>query len=181
MSRYSDPKKTIIDFVRKAAGDDAIHFSAKIAESEKKTGFTNNALINLMKSFGNIHNDIDTVLDVYFYLCSIEMTCKELAKSFLFLASDGNNPFGEGSIIDSEKAKRINSVMQLCGFYDEAGEFAFRVGLPGKSGVGGGIIAIHPERYSVAVWSPLLNEKGNSFKGMNILECLTTETKSSIF
>jgi glutaminase len=109
------------------------------------------------------------------------MTCKELAESFLFLAADGVNPLTGNRVVSASKAKRINAIMLLCGFYDEAGEFAFKVGLPGKSGVGGGIIAIHPGVYSIAVWSPKLNSKGNSYRGMKILEYLTTRTRSSIF
>lgn len=109
------------------------------------------------------------------------MTCKELARTFLFLANYGVNPANNERIISVSKAKRINAIMQLCGFYDEAGEFAFKVGLPGKSGVGGGIIAIHPNEYSIALWSPKLNDKGNSCKGMEFLKRFTSETELSIF
>jgi glutaminase len=181
VSRFKDPKKEMINFIRKISGNDNIRYSEEAAESEKQQSFRNYSLINLMKDFGNIYNDIDTVLDLYFYLCSIEMSCKELAEAFLYLASNGQNPFEDEAVINPSQTKRINAVMQLCGFYDEAGEFSFRVGLPGKSGVGGGIIAVSPGKYSVAVWSPLLNEKGNSFKGINILENLTTKTQTSIF
>ncbi len=134
-----------------------------------------------MKAYGNIENDIDIVLDFYFNLCSIEMSCQELTQAFLFLAAGGVNPITNEKIISVSQSKRINAIMQLCGFYDEAGEFSFKVGLPGKSGVGGGIIAIHPGKYSIAVWSPRLNDKGNSYKGMKILEFFTTWTQSSIF
>ena len=153
----------------------------RIADSEKATGFTNAALVNLMKSYGNIRGDVDVVLDFYFYLCSIEMSCRELADTFLYLAADGTHPVTQVRVVSASKSKRINAIMQLCGFYDEAGEFSFRVGLPGKSGVGGGIIAVHPGEYSIAVWGPKLNPKGNSYKGMRILEFLTTLTQSSIF
>lgn len=176
-----DPKVDLLAFIRKASGIDSINYSSKIAESEKKCGYRNYALINLMKDFGNIHNDVDVVLDLYFYLCSIEMTCKELTQAFMFLASGGVNPITNESVINLTRTKRINSVMLMCGFYDEAGEFAFRVGLPGKSGVGGGIVAIHPGKFCIAVWSPKLNAKGNSYKGMKVLEALTTKTQCSIF
>jgi glutaminase len=109
------------------------------------------------------------------------MTCKELSETFLFLATNGKSIFTEEKILNSSKTKRVNAIMLLCGFYDEAGEFAFTVGLPGKSGVGGGIIAVYPGFYSIAEWSPKLNEKGNSHKGMKILESLTTKTQASIF
>jgi glutaminase len=109
------------------------------------------------------------------------MSCKQLAQAFLFLATNGTNPLTGKEVVSVSRSKRINAIMQLCGFYDEAGEFAFKVGLPGKSGVGGGIIAIHPGKYSIAVWSPRLNAKGNSFKGMKFLELFTTRIGSSIF
>tara|TARA_R110001583_G_scaffold67490_1_gene192840 strand:- start:177 stop:1103 length:927 start_codon:yes stop_codon:yes gene_type:complete len=176
-----DPKQQLIDFIRKSSGITSLNYSSKIAESEKKCGYRNYALINLMKDFGNIHNDVDVVLDLYFYLCSIEMSCKELTQTFMFLASGGVNPITNQRVITLARTKRINSVMLMCGFYDEAGEFAFKVGLPGKSGVGGGIVAIHPGKFCIAVWSPKLNNKGNSYKGMKVLEALTSKTKCSIF
>ncbi len=181
VSHLQNPKKEFLEFVRKLSGNSTITYSDIIAESEKSTGYRNAALCNLMKSFGNIKNDIDVVLDFYFNLCSIEMTCDELAKTFLFLANYGKNSITGDKIISTSKSKRINAVMQLCGLYDEAGEFSFKVGLPGKSGVGGGIVAVHPGKYSIAVWSPRLNKKGNSNKGMKFLEEFTTATESSIF
>ena len=120
------------------------------------------------------------VLDFYFDLCSIEMNCQELSETFLFLANDGKTLSGM-PVLTNHQAKRINALMQTCGFYDESGEFAFKVGLPGKSGVGGGIIAVNPDRYTIAVWSPRLNSKGNSYKGVRVLEKFTAKTESSIF
>jgi glutaminase len=134
-----------------------------------------------MKDFGNIKNSINDVLDLYFVLCAIEMSCKELSQAFSFLANNGINPLNDEVIVSLSQSKRINAIMQLCGFYDEAGEFTFKVGLPGKSGVGGGIIAIHPGKYTIAVWSPRLNKKGNSYLGIKFLEAFTTKTSSSIF
>jgi glutaminase len=181
VSRLAQPKRDFIEFVRRVSGHQSIDYCPRVAESEKLFGHRNAALVNLMKSFGNINNDIDVVLDFYFHLCSIEMTCNELSHSFLYLAANGVNPMTGEVVVSASKSKRINAVMQLCGFYDEAGEFSFKVGLPGKSGVGGGIIAVHPGLYSIAVWSPRLNQKGNSHRGMRILEFLTTQTSSSIF
>lgn len=181
ISRLDNPKSDFLSFAKKVSGNPDINFSPKIAESERMAGFNNAALVNLMKHFGNIENDIDEVLDFYFNLCSIEMSCRELAQAFLFLANYGDHPITGEKVLDVSKSKRINAIMQLCGFYDEAGEFSFRVGLPGKSGVGGGIIAVHPGKFCVAVWSPRLNRKGNSFKAMSILEFLTSHTQSSIF
>ena len=181
VSRLKNPREELLEFLRNISGDPNIDCSFKVFESEKQTGFRNTALINLMKSFGNIKNKIESVLDLYYHLCSIEMSCKQLSQVFLYQASNGIHPATNIEVVSASKSKRINAIMQLCGFYDEAGEFAFKVGLPGKSGVGGGIIAIHPGEFSIAVWSPRLNKKGNSYKGMKILEYLTTQTKSSIF
>tara|TARA_R110002167_G_scaffold29239_4_gene97856 strand:+ start:101364 stop:102290 length:927 start_codon:yes stop_codon:yes gene_type:complete len=181
VSCLTDPKVELLEFIRETSGIPTIDYCSTVAESEKRMGFRNIALVNFMKDFGNIHNDADLVLDLYFHLCSIEMSCKEIVQAFLFLAADGINPVTKTTVINSQRSKRINSLMQMCGFYDEAGEFAFRVGLPGKSGVGGGIVAVHPGKFCIAVWSPKLNENGNSHKGMKVLEEVTTKTKFSIF
>jgi glutaminase len=181
ISCVENPKDKLLQFIREITGILNVDYCQRIAASEKQTGFRNYALANLMKDFGNIHNDIESVLDLYFHLCSIEMTCKEMAQTFLFLACGGKSPLTDKVIVNPVQAKRINAIMLMCGFYDEAGEFAFRAGLPGKSGVGGGLVAIHPGEFSVAVWSPKLNVKGNSYKGMKVLEALTTKTQSSIF
>ena len=109
------------------------------------------------------------------------MNCRELSELFLYLANDGTMLHNNKSILTKSQSRRVNALMQTCGFYDESGEFAFKVGLPGKSGVGGGIIAIHPNRFAIAVWSPKLNKKGNSYKGMKFLEEFTTKTETSIF
>ena len=181
VSKLKNPRKDFIEFVRQLSGNNQVDYCDRIAQSEKSKGYRNAALCNLMKSFGNIENNIHEVIDFYFDLCSIEMTCSELARTFLFLANYGKDPVKGNKIISSSKSKRINAVMQLCGLYDEAGEFSFKVGLPGKSGVGGGIAVVHPGKYSMAVWSPRLNKKGNSNKGMRFLEEFTSFTESSIF
>jgi glutaminase len=181
LDHLNDPKQQLLDYIRQISGNGSINYNEAVALSEKQTSFTNTAHINLMKAHGNIHHDIDEVLDLYFHLCSIQMSCEELSQAFLFLAAKGVNPVTGETILTLSKSKRINAIMQTCGFYDEAGEFSFKVGLPGKSGVGGGIIAICPGQYAIAVWSPRLNSKGNSYKGMRILEYFTTATESSIF
>ncbi len=181
VSRLKTPKEEFLDFVRELVGNPEINYCERIALSEKAHGYRNASMVNFMKSYKNINNDVEEVLDFYFHLCSLEMTCAELAQAVMYLSSNGINPLNNQEVINPSKTKRINAIMQLCGFYDEAGEFSFKVGLPGKSGVGGGIIAIHPLKYTVAVWSPKLNEKGNSYRGMKILEFLTTQTASSVF
>ncbi|MEM9721870.1 MAG: glutaminase [Bacteroidota bacterium] len=181
MSELETPQDNFLAFIRRLSGIPDLSYSLHIAESEKATGYRNASLVNLMKSFGNIHNEVEEVLDLYFKLCSIELSCEELSQTFLFLANGGINPLNGERVITRSKTKRINAIMQLCGFYDEAGEFSFRVGIPGKSGVGGGIAAVLPDVYSIVVWSPPLNEKGNSYKGVKFLERFTSLTESSIF
>lgn len=181
LSHLKNPKQDFLTFVRKVADNPTLNYSKNIADSEKSAGFRNIALCNFIKSFGNIKNDASEVLDFYFSLCSLEMDCQELSRTFLYLANSGHQINNNHQILNKSQTKRINALMQTCGFYDESGEFAFKVGLPGKSGVGGGIIAIHPHKYTIAVWSPKLNEKGNSYKGMQFLEQFTTKTQSSIF
>lgn len=180
MNELKDPEKDFIEFVRALCGDSTVDYNLAIALSEREHGYMNAAIANLLKYHGCISNDIEDVLMFYFKMCSIEMSCKELAKAFL--AFTGYKEFNyNGFALTTSQVKRLNAVMQTCGFYDEAGEFSYLVGLPGKSGVGGGIIAIHPHKYSVAVWSPRLNQKGNSIMGMKALELLTTYTAESIF
>ncbi len=181
IGQLKDPKADYLRFIQKIAGDDTISYNYSVAASEKQWGHRNAAMANLMKAFGNIHHDIEKVLDLYFHICAIEMSCRQLAKTFLLYTFHGKVPHTGEQLLTLSQAKRLNAIMQTCGFYDEAGEFSFRVGLPGKSGVGGGIAAIHPGEYSVAVWSPRLNPKGNSFLGMKVLELLTTKTGRSIF
>ncbi|MEM6644510.1 MAG: glutaminase [Bacteroidota bacterium] len=181
VSHLEDPKKEYLGFVQQITGNTSIDYDSNVAESEKATGFHNRAMINLMKAYGNIENDVEEVLDFYFYTCAIAMSCRELAHTFLLFAKHGNLSGSDHSLLSVKRTKRINAIMQTCGFYDEAGEFSFRVGLPGKSGVGGGIVAIYPNMYSVATWSPKLNQKGNSTAGMEALEQLTNMTGSSIF
>ncbi len=181
LSHLEHPKDDFIRFVRSMSDNETIDYSEKIALSEKAVGYRNVALCNFIKSFGQIKNEPEAVLDFYYALCSLEMTCKELSETFLFLANNGIVLKNNRSILSEAQSKRINALMQTCGFYDESGEFAFKVGLPGKSGVGGGIVAVHPDQYAIAVWSPILNNKGNSFKGMKFLEEFTTRTELSIF
>lgn len=180
-SNLENPKKDFLSFVRSISNNSEINYSQKIAKSEKDVGYRNIALCNFLKSFNNIKNNPSDVLDFYFDICSIKMSCEELSNLFLFLANNGSSLVSNTKIISKSQSKRINAVMQTCGLYDESGEFAFKVGLPGKSGVGGGIIAIHPGQYSIAVWSPKLNDKGNSHKGIKFLEEFTTDSQLSIF
>ena len=180
LSELEDAEGEFIAFVRALCGNDEIDYNEEVAQSERQCGYLNAAIANLLKYHGTIANDIERVLMFYFKMCSVEMSCRELARAFM--AFTNRQPFDyAGYKLSTSRIKRLNAVMQTCGFYDEAGEFSYLVGLPGKSGVGGGIVAIYPMRYSVAVWSPRLNSKGNSIMGMKALELLTTATQESIF
>ena len=180
VSKLNNPKQEFLDYVRDLAGDNSINYNLKVAHSEKMTGFRNYAAANLLKSFKNLENPVEDVLDFYFHQCSIEMTCSQLTNAFYFLANKGICMLDKLRLSESQ-AKRINALMLTCGFYDEAGEFAFEVGLPGKSGVGGGIVALLPDHFVITTWAPGLNKKGNSLLGMQALERFTTQSKRSIF
>lgn len=181
ISHLENPEEQFLSFVRAVAGDNTICYNEVVAASEREKGYLNAAIANLLKYHGTIENDIERVLHFYFLMCSIEMSCTELSRAFLAFANHRKKFNYEGVELTSSQVKRMNAIMQTCGFYDEAGEFSYLVGLPGKSGVGGGIVAIYPLQYSVAVWSPRLNSKGNSVMGMKALELFTTETNESIF
>ncbi len=181
LSELENPYDDYLEFVQALAGNEEIGSNFLVARSELSTGYMNASLANFLKHYDNIHNEITEVLEYYYFQCALEMSCRDLARAFKAFA-DHEEPFSFAKVsLPGSQVKRINAVMQTCGFYDEAGEFAYRVGLPGKSGVGGGIVAIHPLRYAVAVWSPPLNERGNSVKGMRTLEMLTSLTGNSIF
>lgn len=159
VDQLEDPKKELLEFVRNITGDENIDYDRSVASSEKSTGYRNVALVNYIKALGNIKCDVEDIVDFYFHQCSLAMSCKQLAQAFMIYANRGRLLESDEKILKPKSVKRINALMQTCGFYDEAGEFSFQVGLPGKSGVGGGIVAIHPEQYSVAVWSPILNKR----------------------
>ena len=171
----------ILQFIRYVADDESIAIDEKVARSEQETGSRNASLAHFMASFGHFENPVDEVLGTYFHHCSIAMTTKQLARAGLFLANDGRYPSNNYKVISSQRAKRINAMMLMCGHYDGSGEFAFRVGLPGKSGVGGGILAIAPGKASIAVWSPGLDTIGNSKLGTMALELLASKTGWSVF
>ena len=181
LSHLEHPEEQFLDFVRTLAGDNTIDYNRDVAASERETGYLNAAIANLLKYHGTIENDIEQVLRFYFLMCSVEMSCRELSRAFLAFANHRRKFNYAGVTLTASKVKRMNAIMQICGFYDEAGEFSYLVGLPGKSGVGGGIVAIYPLQYSVAVWSPRLNSKGNSVMGIKAFELFTTETEESIF
>ena len=181
LTHLENPEEEFLAFIRTVAGDDTIAYNEGMAISEREKGYLNAAIANLLKYHGTIESDIERVLHFYFLMCSVEMSCRELSRAFLAFANHRRKFNYAGVTLTASQVKRMNAIMQTCGFYDEAGEFSYLVGLPGKSGVGGGIVAIYPLQYSVAVWSPRLNSKGNSVMGIKALELFTTETQESIF
>ncbi|GAO39077.1 glutaminase [Sphingomonas changbaiensis NBRC 104936] len=179
-----DARETIGDllrFVRFLAEDDGVEIDSEVAHSEAGTGFRNFALANYMKAFGNLGNAVEDACKVYFHQCALTMSCCQLAKAGRYLMTEGIHPGSGTPVITPERARRISALMLTCGHYDGSGEFAFRVGIPGKSGVGGGILAIVPGKASIAVWSPGLNERGNSKLGSLALERLAERTGWSVF
>ncbi|MGO9238594.1 MAG: glutaminase [Methylocella sp.] len=171
----------ILRFLQFVTQDTTIFIDNAVADSEKRTGFRNVALANYMKSFGMLDNPVDFTLGVYFHHCAIAMSCRQLAMARRYLAHAGRNPTTGLSVVSPERARRINALMLTCGHYDGSGEFAYRVGLPGKSGVGGGILAIAPGKAVIAVWSPGLDANGNSHLGRLALEMLAKRMGLSIF
>lgn len=180
-TKFEDPKTQIINFINDISGDNCVRINEDVRVSELKHSERNIAMAYFLKAYDNFDNDVHEVLETYVSQCAIEMSCVDLAKSFSFLANDGYSIFAKREIVSESHARRINALMLTCGFYDESGEFAFRVGLPGKSGVGGGVGAVMPHKFSIAVWSPELNEKGNSVKSIKALELLTDKLKFSLF
>lgn len=184
LSYYLD-KDTSFDrflqFVRNVSDNENIHFNEEVYKSEIQTGHRNIASAELMKSFGNIENQVSDVIESYFKHCSLEMSTSELSRSILFLANNGVDPLTKKEILTSQQASRVKAVMLTCGHYDASGDFAYHVGLPGKSGVGGGIVAVVPGIMSISVYSPRLNSWGNSYSGTKALDIFTNLTGYSIF
>lgn len=171
----------ILAFIRARAGDEGVDIDLDVAFSESETGARNRSLTHFMDAFGNLRHPVETALGVYFRQCAIAMSCRQLAHAGLFLAMDGRDPRTGEQLVEPHRARRINAIMMLCGHYDNSGEFAFRVGLPGKSGVGGGILCIAPGQGSIAVWSPGLNEAGTSLVGAIALEHFAYAAGWSVF
>nr|WP_319385367.1 glutaminase [uncultured Roseibium sp.] len=176
----SNPREALgelIRFIRAAADDDSIHINDKVAQSELATGHRNFSLAHYLASHGNMRSDVDKVLGTYCHQCAIEMSCRQLALAGRFLIEAETVP----ALVAVQRRRRINALMMTCGHYDGSGDFAFRVGLPGKSGVGGGILVVSPGRASIAVWSPGLNRYGNSKLGTEAMETFAKRTGWSVF
>ncbi len=181
VSHYSASKFAFLNYVRSLANDERIFIDRDVYNSELEHGSRNAALAYLMKSFGNIEADIPEVLNHYFTQCSVAMSCEQLAKSLLFLANKGIDPKTNKEVCSRKDAHRVNAILSTSGMYDQSGEFAFSVGLPAKSGVGGGIVAIVPNYGVICAWSPPLNSFGNSVIGMDVIAKIAEELGLSIY
>lgn len=181
LTHLSNATSTVRDIIRALSGCDSIDFVDSVKKSEEMAGHRNKALAYFLKSFGNLQNDPVEVLDAYFNHCSLAMSCVELCNAAFYLANYGVAPVSGDQIMTTNQVKYINSLLLTCGTYDAVGDFAYRVGLPGKSGVGGGIIAVMPGHFDVCVWSPGLDSSGNSLAGVAALELFTSKTGISIF
>ncbi|ACK45836.1 glutaminase B [Shewanella sp. SP2S2-4] len=179
-SRLGAPKHRMLELVRQLSQNDKVCFDKQVADSEYQHSARNAAIAYLMKSFGNFQGDVDTVLRTYFHYCALKMNCADLSKAMLYLANRGKSITGT-ELISQVQTRQLNALLATSGLYDGAGEFAYRVGMPGKSGVGGGIIAVIPGELSICVWSPELDGNGNSLAGTAMLEHLSQRLGRSIF
>ena len=177
---YDERFKRLIDLARKLSGNPNIKVNEAVYRSESITGSKNRALAYMLKAYSMIEDDVESILEMYFKACSIEVTCRDLANIAFVLANHGVSVGGE-RIVSVEHARHINAIMTICGMYDGSGEFALNVGIPAKSGVGGGIMASVPGRMGIGIYSPALDKKGNSLAGVKALEELSHRIDLSIF
>jgi glutaminase len=180
ISLCGDALGELLAFLRAESGDPTVAVDEAVAASEAEKGHRNAALAHFLASHGRLENPVEVVLEAYFRQCSIAMSCEGLARAGRFLANHGLRA-DASRLFSRSEAKRINAVMLTCGTYDAAGDFAYRVGLPGKSGVGGGLLAILPERGVLCAWGPALDSHGNSVAGVEALDRFTTQTGWSVF
>lgn len=178
---YDEKFNRVLNLTRELAGNPDIGIDEAVYASEKSWGSKNRALAYLLKSHGMLEDDVEDVLDCYFKACSISVTCKDLANIGFVLANRGHLPDGNEKVIPSKFTRYVNAILTTCGMYDGSGEFAIRVGVPAKSGVGGGIMAVVPGRMGIGIYSPMLDVKGNSVAGIQVLENLSKELCLSIF
>lgn len=178
---YETRFQRLLELTRKVAGNPDLDISQAVYESEKRTGSRNRALAFLLKSHGLIQDDVEEVLDCYFKACSILVNCKDLANIAFVFANRGRRPVSEERVFSSRYAHYVNAILMTCGMYNGAGDFAIKVGLPAKSGVGGGIMAVSPTCMGIGIYSPGLDDKGNSLAGIHVLEDLSRKLYLSVF
>jgi len=178
---YEERFQRLLELTRKLAGDESIGVDEAVYRSEKSHGSKNRALAYLLKSYGLLEDDVEEVLDCYFRACSIRADCRALAHIGAVLSNRGRLPASNERIFPAAMSRYVNAILMTCGMYDGSGEFALRVGVPAKSGVGGGIMAAAPTRMGIGIFGPALDSKGNSVAGIRLLERLSQELYLSIF
>lgn len=171
----------LLSLTRTLACNPHIELDEAVYHSEMKTGNKNRALAYMLKSYGMLTDEVEDVLEFYFKACSISISSKDLAHIGFALSNRGKISNGYKRIFSHEYAHYVNAILMTCGMYDGSGDFAIKVGVPAKSGVGGGIMAVVPTRMGIGIYSPCLDEKGNSIAGIKLLEKLSKALFLSIF
>ncbi|WP_300380774.1 glutaminase A [Clostridium sp.] len=180
-NNIEDRLNSILGFIRKLTNNDTIKVNERVYLSEKETGDRNRSLAYFMKSTGILEGNVDEILELYFKQCSIEVTAMDLARIASVIANNGVIPWSNEKVISGEICRVVKTIMVTCGMYDASGEFAVNVGIPGKSGVGGGILAVVPKRFGIGIYGPSLNKKGNSIAGTKLINELSEILELSIF
>ena len=178
---YAEKFQRLLELTRKLADNPDIVVDEAVYRSEKATGSKNRALAYLLKTYGMLEGDVEEVLDCYFRACSIQVTCKDLARIGAVLANRGRAPGSDERLFPAKFAQYVNAILLTCGMYDGSGDFAVRVGIPAKSGVGGGIMAVVPTRMGIGIFGPALDKNGNSLAGIRLLEEFSHRMYLSIF
>ncbi|MBQ8308960.1 MAG: glutaminase A [Clostridia bacterium] len=178
---YEEKFSRLLEMTKIITDNPTLEIDEKVYLSEKNTGNKNRALAYMLKAYNMIDADVEEVVDFYFRVCSIKVNCVDLANIAFLLANHGENQKTGERIFSAQYAKYVNAVLMTCGMYDGSGEFALKVGIPAKSGVGGGIMAVAPNRMGIGVYSPALDKKGNSVAGIKALEGLSKTLDLSIF
>ncbi|CAH8710419.1 glutaminase A [Paenibacillus thiaminolyticus] len=176
-----EKSERLLEFVRMLADDPSITWNKRIYESERETAYRNRSLAYYLKDNGILEGDVEATLDVYFRQCAIEVRTCQLARMALVLANRGCDPATGHCYIPRKYVQIATSFMTTCGMYNASGEFALEAGIPAKSGVSGGIMALIPGQLGIGVYGPALNEKGNSVAGVHMLAMLSERFEWSIF
>nr|WP_046228728.1 glutaminase A [Paenibacillus algorifonticola] len=180
-SSREEKSARVLDFFRNLSGNRALDYDNDVYLSEAKTANLNRSMAYFLKDKQVLQGEVEEVLDVYFRHCSISVTCADLARMALVMAHNGTDPVTGAELIPRRYVQIAKTFMITCGMYNASGEFAIQVGLPAKSGVSGGILAIVPGRYGIGVVGPSLHRKGNSIAGVHLLETLSRTFDLSLF
>ncbi|MCC5468525.1 glutaminase A [Pelosinus baikalensis] len=178
---YEEKFQRIFHFFKLVTDNPNLTINEAIYQSESSTGDRNRSLAYYMKSTGIIHDEVEEILNIYFKLCSINVTCKDIARIGVVLANNGIQPYSNQRVIRKDICQIVKAVMSTCGMYSGSGSFATTVGMPAKSGVGGGILAVVPHKFGIGVVGPALDASGNSIAGIKVLTELSSRLDLSIY